>query len=98
MKQLMELHRMAELAMKDLCVKLWPSEPLPSSYFVLVQKLVDAMPLVDCRKHSACIEGAWMAFGKTMVHWPKLKPTEITTGSPPPGKEHRHPEQYFPVV
>ena len=31
MKQLMELHRMAEPAMKDLCIRLWPEEPLPCS-------------------------------------------------------------------
>lgn len=36
MKQLMELHRIAEPAMKDLCVHLWPAEPLPSSCFALV--------------------------------------------------------------
>jgi hypothetical protein len=94
----MELHRMAELAMKDLRVKLWPSKPLPSSYFGLVQKLVDATPRVDSWKRSACIKGARMAFGKTMVHWPKLKPTKIATGPPPPRKEHRRPEQYFPAV
>ena len=28
MKQFMELHWMEELAMKDLCVRLWPSEPI----------------------------------------------------------------------
>jgi hypothetical protein len=98
MKQLMELHRMAELEMKGLCAKLWPSEPLPSSYFGLVQKLYDATPRIDAWKRSSCIEGARMAFGKTMVHWPKIKPTEMATGPPPPGKEHRRPEQYFPIV
>jgi len=39
-----------------------------------------------------------MAFAKTMVHWPKLKPTEMATAPPPPGKEHRRPELYFSVV
>jgi hypothetical protein len=89
---------MAEPAMKDLCVKLWPSEPLPSSYFGLVRKLYDAMPWIDVWKRSICIEGARMAFGKTMVHWPKIKPAEVATRPPPPGKEHRRPEQYFLVV
>ena len=98
MKQLMELHRMAEPVMKDLCVKLWSSKPLPSSYFGLVQRLFGAPAQVDAWKRSTCIEGARMAFGKTMVHWPKLKPVEIATGPLPPGKEHRHPEQYFPAV
>jgi hypothetical protein len=98
MKQLMELHRMAEPVMKDLCVKLWPAEPLPSSYFRLVQRLYYAVPRIEAWKRSTCIEGARMAFGKTMVHWPKIKPTEMATGPPPPGKEHRRPEQYFPIV
>ena len=39
-----------------------------------------------------------MAFAKTMVHWQKIKPAELATGSPPPGKEHRRPEQYFPII
>ena len=47
MKQLMELHRMAEPVMKDLCIKLWPSEPLLSSYFGLVQRLYDAPSWID---------------------------------------------------
>jgi hypothetical protein len=98
MKQLMELHRMVEPVMKDLCIKLWPSEPLPSSYFGLVQRLYDATPRIDAWKRSACFEGARMAFGKTKVHWPKIKPVEMATGPPPPGKEHRRPEQYFPIV
>ena len=36
MKKLMELHRMARLAMKDLCIRLWPTEAIPSTYFGLV--------------------------------------------------------------
>ena len=89
---------MAEPAMKDLCIRLWPAELLPSSYFGLVQKLCDATPRIDVWKCSVCIEGPRMAFGKTMVHWPKIKPAEVATGPPPPGKEHRRPEQYFPIV
>ena len=44
LKQLMELHRLVEPAMKDLCIRLWPNEPLPGSYFSLVQKLIDTSP------------------------------------------------------
>ena len=44
MKQLMEMHRMSELALKYLCVSLWPAEPIPDTYFGLVQKL-RAVPL-----------------------------------------------------
>ena len=98
MKQLMELHRMAEPAMKDLCIRLWPIEPLSSSYSGLVQKLCDAVPRIDALNRSTCIEGARMAFARTMVHWPKIKPTEMATAPPPPGKEHRRPEKYFSAV
>ena len=44
LKQLTELHRVAELAMKDVIVRLCPVEPIPSSYFGLVKRLVDACP------------------------------------------------------
>ena len=44
LKQLVELHKAAELAMKDLIVRLWPAEPMPSSYFGLVKQLVTACP------------------------------------------------------
>ena len=30
LKQLVELHKAAELAMKDLIVRMWPGEPLPT--------------------------------------------------------------------
>ena len=36
LKQLVELHRAAELAMKDLIIQLRPAEAIPSSYFGLV--------------------------------------------------------------
>ena len=44
LKQLVELHQAAELAMKDLVVRLWPAEPIPSSYFGLVKWIVRACP------------------------------------------------------
>ena len=44
LKQLVELHKADELAMKDLIVRLWPAEPMPSSYFGLVKRLVSACP------------------------------------------------------
>ena len=31
LKQLVELHRVAELAMKDLIIRMWPVEAIPSS-------------------------------------------------------------------
>ena len=57
LKQLVELHRVAELAMKDL-IRLWPAEAIPSSYFGLVKRLVNACPRLDAIKRSVCIEGA----------------------------------------
>ena len=44
LKQMVELHRVAELAMKDLIIRLWPAEAIPSSYFGLVKRLVNACP------------------------------------------------------
>ena len=37
LKQLVELHRVAELAMKDLIIRLWSAEAIPDSYFGLVK-------------------------------------------------------------
>ena len=44
LKQLVELHKVAEQAMKGLIVRLWSREALPRSYFGLVRRLVDACP------------------------------------------------------
>ena len=44
LKRLVELHKAAELAMKELIVRLWPAALIPSSYFRLVKRLVDACP------------------------------------------------------
>lgn len=62
LKQLVELHRAAELAFKDLIIRLWPAEAIPSSYFGLLKRLVSACPRLDAIKQSVCIEGARMAF------------------------------------
>ena len=67
LKQLTELHRVAELAMKDVIVRLWPAEPIPSSYFGLMKRLVSACPRLDAIKRSVCIEGARMAFARVKV-------------------------------
>ena len=58
---------MAEPAMKDLIILLWPIEAIPSSYFGLVKRLVGACPRLDIVKRSACIEGACMAFAHVKV-------------------------------
>ena len=72
LKQLVELHKVAEQAMKGLIVRLWPGEAMPGSYFGLVQWLVDACPWVEVIKRSACIEGARRALARAKVHWGRL--------------------------
>ena len=69
LKQLDELHQADELAMKDLVVRLWPVEPIPSSYFRLVKRIVGACPRLDAIKRPVYIEGARMAFARSKVHW-----------------------------
>ena len=97
LKQLVELHRVAELAMKDLILRLWPAEAMPGSYFGLVRRMVNAYPRLDVIKHSACIEGARMAFARYKMWWAKMNAVEVASG-PPEGKEHRTPERYFADV
>ena len=41
------MHRISELAVKDLCVSMWPTEPIPDTYFGLVQKLREAPLQID---------------------------------------------------
>ena len=98
LKQLVELHRAAELALKDLIIRLWPAEAIPSSYFGLVKRLVSACPRLDAIKRSVCIEGARMAFARAKMHWAKMDATKLMTEGPPEGKEHRRPELYFDSV
>ena len=64
MSQWTELHRISGTALKNVIIWLWPTEPVPNSYFGLVQRLVDAVPRIDAAKRSACIEGARMAFAR----------------------------------
>ena len=92
LKQLVELHRVAELAMKDLIIRLWPAEAIPSSYFGLVKRLVDACPRLDAVKRSVCIEGARLAFSYVKVWWAKMDVVKLATEGPPEGKEHHTPE------
>jgi len=97
LKQLVELHRLAELAMRDFIVRLWPADPMPGNYFGLVQWLVSACPRLEAVKHSVCIEGARMAFARCKMWWAKMNAVEVAS-RPPEGKEHRTPEQYFADV
>ena len=64
LKQLVELHKAAEQAMKGFIVWLWPGDALLDSYFGLVRRLVDACPRLEVVKRSVCIEGARRAFAR----------------------------------
>ena len=95
LKQLVELHRVAELAMKDMIIWLWQAEAIPSSYFGLVKKLLDTCPRLDVIKRSVCIEGARLAFSYCKIWWAKLDAVKLATGGPLEGKEYRTLERYF---
>ena len=86
------------MAMKDLIIRLWHAEAMPSSHFGLVKRLVDACPRLDAIKRSVCIEGARMAFARVKVQWAKMNTVKLATEGPPAGKEHRMPERYFDDV
>ena len=98
MKQLVELHKAAEQAMKGFIVRMWPGEPLPGSYFGLVRRLGNACPRFEVIKRSVCIEGARRAFARPKVHWAKLDAVKLVKEGPPEGKEHRTPEMYYKSV
>ena len=98
LKQLVELHKAAEQAMRGLIVRMWPGDSLPNSYFGLVRRLVDACPRLEVIKRSVCIEGARRAFARAKVHWAKMDAEKLVKEGPPQGKEHRHPEMYYEGV
>ena len=83
--------------MKDLIIRLWPAEAIPSSYFGLMKRVVEACLRLDIVKRSVCIEGARMAFARCKIWWAKMDVVEVTRG-PPKGKKHRTPERYFADV
>ena len=95
LKQLVELHRAAEVAMKDFIVRMWPGEPLPASYFGLIKRMVNACSQLEVIKRSVCIEGARRAFARAKVHWGKLDAEKLVKDRPPEGKAHRCPKKYY---
>ena len=98
LKQLVELHKVAEQAMKGLIVRLWPGDVLLNSYFGLLRWLVDAFPWLAVVKWSVCIKGARRAFARVKVQWAKLDTVKLIKEGPPQGKEHRTPEIYYEGV
>ena len=98
LKQLVELHKAAEQAMKGFIVRMWSGDGLPNNYFGLVRRLVDACPWLEVIKRSVCIEGARRAFARVKVQWAKLDAVKLSKEGPPEGKEHRHTEMYYEGV
>ena len=86
LKQLVELHKVAEQGMKGLIGRLWPGQVLPESYFGLVRRLVDACPWLEVVKRSVCIEGARRALARAKVHWGKLDAEKLVKDGPPEGR------------
>ena len=84
--------------MKDLVIRLWPAEPIPSSFFGLVKRIVGTCPRLDTIKRPVYIEGARMALAHAKVHWGKLDVEKLMTEGPPEGKKHRKPELYYEGV
>ena len=95
LKQLVELHRVAELAMKDLIIRLWPADAIPISYFGLMKRLVNACPRLDAIKRSVCIKGASMAFARVKVQWAKMDVIKLAIEGLPAGKKHRTPKRFL---
>src|SRR3954466_7554253 len=98
LKQLVDLHKAAEQAMKGFTVWLWPGEALPGSYFGWVRRLVESCPRLEVIKRSVCIEGACRALARAKVHWGTLDGEKLVKDGPPQGKEHRKPENYYKDV
>ena len=98
LKQMVELHKAADQAMKGFIVRLWPGDALSSSFFSLVWRLVDACPRLEVVKRSVCIEGARRAFAHVKLPWVKLDAMKLIKEGLPEGKEHRHPEMYYEGV
>ena len=59
---------------------------------------MEACPRFEVIKRSVCIEGACRALARAKVHWGKLDTEKLVTDGPPPGKEHRKPENYYKDV
>ena len=98
LKQMVELHKAADQAMKSFTVRLWPGDALPNSFFGQVRRLVDVCPRLEVVKRSVCIEGARRAFARVKTKWVKLDAVKLIKEGPPEGKEHRHPEMYYEGV
>ena len=57
--------------------QLWPGRSKPSSYFSLVQQVLDVVPRINAMKRSACIEGSRMALARVKAYWAEMDATTI---------------------
>ena len=95
---MVELEKATEVAMKDLIVRIWLGELLPTSYYGVIKQMVDASPRLEVIKRSVCIEDARRALARAKVHWGKLDAEKLVKDGPPEGKAHRYPEKYYDGV
>ena len=98
LKQMVELHKAADWAMRSFIVRLWPGDALPNIFFSLMRRLVDACPRLEVIKRSVCIEGARRAFARAKMYWGKLDAEKLVKDGPPEGKAHRCPKKYYDGV
>ena len=56
---------MPSASMKDVIVRLWPTEAIPDSYFGLVRRLVDAVPRINNVKGWSC----WKYALEAIIKW-----------------------------
>ena len=84
--------------MKNVIIRLWPTEPIPNNYFGLVRHLVDAVSRIDAVKRPVCIKGSRMAFARVKTFWGNMKAIDVVVKSPPKGKDRHEPEHYFEDV
>ena len=91
-----ELHRLSGLAMTFAMDRLCPGGSKPTSYFTLVQQLLDMVPRVEALKRSACTEGARLALARVKTYWADMEPTVVAARD---SAESRIPaEHYFEEV
>ena len=91
-----ELNRLSGLSMRSVVDQLWPGRSKPSSYFSLVQQVLDVVPRINAMKRSACIEGARMAFARAKAYWAEMDATTVAAQDSAIGR--RAAEHYFEEV
>ena len=96
MSQWAELHRISGAAMKNVIIRLWPTDPVPNSYFSLVQQFLGVVPHIDVVKRSACIEGSWMALARVKTYWAEMDATTVAAQGSAIGRVAA--EHYFEEV